>query len=69
MIEINKLFTRELSQNIISERISFHVDGEEIGKIQSESNQTLRNMVGMPESSEHVFVNATNNLAPFDREV
>ncbi|KAL6968805.1 Hydrolase, partial [Sarracenia purpurea var. burkii] len=47
--------------------ISFNADGEEIGKIQPESDQTIRKLVGLPESSEHIYVNATNKLAPFDR--
>ncbi|XP_065225845.1 uncharacterized protein LOC135849378 [Planococcus citri] len=48
--------------------IAFHVDGEEVGMIQPEAGQTMRQIVGLPESDEYIYKNSTNKMAPFDRE-
>ncbi|XP_065221879.1 uncharacterized protein LOC135846612 isoform X2 [Planococcus citri] len=50
------------------EKISFQVDSEEIGTIQPESHETIRQIVGLSEHAELTYANATNKLAPFDKE-
>ena len=55
--------------HLISEKITFQVDGEEIGTIQPESDQTIRQIVGLPESSKQIYENTKSKMAPFDKEV
>ncbi|KAL6972278.1 hypothetical protein U1Q18_052212, partial [Sarracenia purpurea var. burkii] len=50
------------------DKISFQVDGEELGAIQPESGQTIRDIVGLPKDIEYVYNGSGNKLAPFDKE-
>ncbi|XP_065220734.1 uncharacterized protein LOC135845823 [Planococcus citri] len=50
------------------DKISFQVDGEDLGAIQPESDQTVRQIAGLPDNTEYIYKEGTNKLAPFDRE-
>lgn len=49
--------------------MTFQVDDEELGVIQPESDQTIRQIAGLPDNTEYIYKEGTNKLAPFDREV
>ncbi|XP_065225853.1 beta-1,3-glucan-binding protein-like [Planococcus citri] len=51
-----------------ADKISFLVDNEELGTIQPGQGQTIRQLVGLPASTDNIYKNATNKMAPFDRE-
>ncbi|XP_065225846.1 uncharacterized protein LOC135849379 [Planococcus citri] len=51
-----------------ADKISFLVDGEELGTIQPGPLQTIRDIVGLPKESEYIYSGSSSKLAPFDKE-